>query len=422
VSGTPAGRDFPADFLWGSATSAHQVEGGNTNNDWWAWEQDPRSPAPSSGDGIDHLSRYDEDFALLASLGQNAHRMSLEWSRIEPAPGEFSRAGLDHYARVLESMDRHGLAGFVTLHHKTLPLWFAERGGWLAPDALDRFERYASVVASRLGELAPYFCTINEPQIIALFGYATAQMPPGHRDAGEATEVNHILTAAHRRAVAALRTGAGSPSVGVCLQLAPAEPLRPDHPDDIAAAKTVRSLLVDTHLDDLRNGGDVGDWVGLQYYTRVKIDAREPSLIAPPASGAEATQMGWEIDPAGFAEMLTTIATIGLPIFVTENGIATADDEQRRRFMLSHLSELERVMAAGVDVRGYLHWSAFDNFEWNHGYGPTFGLIGIDHADGLRRVVRPSALAFARLARSGRLDALAGDNAAPLPRAPSAAV
>jgi beta-glucosidase len=398
------------------------VEGGNSNNDWWAWEQDPQSPAAPSGDGIDHFSRYDEDFALLASLGHNAHRMSLEWSRIEPAPGEFSRAGLDHYARVLESMHRHGLAGFVTLHHKTLPRWFADRGGWLAPDANDLFERYTSMVASRLGDLAPYFCTINEPQIIALFGYAIAQMPPAHRDAGQAAEVNRILMAAHRRAVAALRAGPGSPSVGVCLQLVPAEPLRPDHHDDVAAAAAFRALMIDAHIDDLRAGGDVGDWVGLQYYTRVKVDAREPGLIATPAAGVETTQMGWEIDPEGLAEMLQTIATVGLPIFVTENGIATSDDDQRRRFLLSHLSELKRAMDAGTDVRGYLYWSAFDNFEWNHGYEPTFGLIGIDRDDGLRRVVRPSALAFAGLARSGRLGALSGDDGALLPRTPSAAV
>jgi len=149
-------RDFPADFLWGSSTGAHQVEGGNTNNDWWQWEHTPASTAvASSGDGIDHWHRFETDFALLSSLGQNAHRFSLEWSRIEPAEGEFSRAALDHYAQVLESLARHGLTAFATLYHFTLPQWFAARGGWLAPDALDILGHYVGQVATTLGDLIP---------------------------------------------------------------------------------------------------------------------------------------------------------------------------------------------------------------------------------------------------------------------------
>src|SRR5688572_6893720 len=156
--------DFPDEFLWGSSTAAHQVEGGNTNNDWWAWEHKPDSPVQEpSGDGIDHLHRYDADYALLASLGQNAHRFSFEWSRIEPAEGEFSQAALDHYKRVLESQHRHGLTPFATLFHFTSPRWFADRGGWLAPGALDLFGRYAERVAQALGDLVPYMGTVNEP-------------------------------------------------------------------------------------------------------------------------------------------------------------------------------------------------------------------------------------------------------------------
>ena len=173
---------FPDGFLWGSATSAHQVVGGNTNSDWWEWEHTPGSAAvESSGDGIDHWHRYDEDFALLAALGQNAHRFSLEWSRIEPAEGEFSRAALDHYARVLESLAHHGLTAFATLYHFTLPRWFAARGGWLADDALDVFGRYVEKIAQRVGDLIPYACTVNEPQIVALQGYWRGHFPPGGR-------------------------------------------------------------------------------------------------------------------------------------------------------------------------------------------------------------------------------------------------
>ena len=399
--------DFPAAFLWGSATAAHQVEGGCTNNDWWAWEHAPGTTAvESSGDGIDHLSRYDGDFALLASLGQNAHRISLEWSRIEPAPGEFSVQALDHYARVLDSMARHGLTPFVTLHHFTLPLWFARRGGWLAPDAVEVFARYAAVVAERLGDRIAYACTINEPQALALLGYALGHFPPGVTDQDKAVEVNAVLMRAHRAAVAALR--AAPAQVGVCLQLPLVEPLRPDDEADVLVADLIRGFMVDSHLDDLRSGGDVGDFVGLQYYFRMRVDATRPDFQAPLPPGAETTQMGWEVHPAGFGRMLREVAKAGLPVVVTENGIATGDDAQRVRFLRSHLAELAAALADGVDVRGYLHWSAFDNFEWAHGYGPTFGLIGIDRANGLRRLVRPSAVLYGEVARTGSVAALDG--------------
>ena len=391
--------DFPTGFLWGSSTAAHQVEGGNTNNDWWRWEHTPGSTArESSGDAIDHWNRYDSDFALLASLGQNAHRFSIEWSRIEPAEGEFSRAALDHYARVLDSLDRNGLIALTTLYHFTVPIWFAERGGWLAEDALDIFGRYVATVSETIGDLMPYACTINEPQIVASNGHALGWFPPGHRDVDEATRVNTVLAAAHRTATAALRAGRGRPKIGTCLQLPVFEPKRPDDTDDVAAADLLTSLMVDTHIDDLRAGGDVGDFVGLQYYTRAVVDSRSDGFIAAPAEGAETTQMGWEVYPEGLGRMLRRIADAGLPVIVTENGIATADDRQRVRYLASHLAEVKGAIDAGVDVRGYMYWSSFDNFEWAHGYAPLFGLVGIDRSDRLRRVVRPSAVVFGDVA------------------------
>ena len=397
--------DFPPGFLWGSATAAHQVEGGCTNNDWWAWEHTPGSTAvESSGDGIDHFTRYDEDYALLASLGQNAHRISLEWSRIEPAPGEFSIAALDHYARVLDSLARHGLTAFVTLHHFTVPRWFDERGSWLAPDAVELFARFVARVAERLGDRIPYACTVNEPQALSMLGYGIGHFPPGLQDREKAVQVNTALMQAHRAAVAALRTCRAQ--VGVCLQLPWVEPLRPDDEGDVMVADLIRGFMVDSHLDDLRAGGDVGDYVGLQYYFRMRADSSRPDFSALPPEGAETTQMGWEVFPEGLGRMLRRVADAGLPVVVTENGIATADDAQRVRFLRSHLAEVASALRDGVDVRGYLHWSAFDNFEWAHGYAPTFGLVGIDRTDGLRRIVRPSAVLYGEVARTGSLAAL----------------
>ena len=399
--------DFPADFLWGSSTAAHQVEGGNTNNDWWQWEHTSGSTAiESSGDGIDHWHRFETDFALLSALGQNAHRFSLEWSRIEPAEGEFSRAALDHYARVQESLARHGLTAFATLYHFTLPQWFAARGGWLANDALDIFGRYVHTVATTLGDLIPYACTVNEPQILALAGHAGGHFPPGHRDIFEGVRVIGVLASAHRTATASLRAGAGSPMIGRGLQLPVVVALRPESADDTAVAERVRQFMVDFHIDDLRAGGDVGDFVGLQYYSRVRVDATSPRLIAPPPENAETTQMKWEVYPEGFGQMLRRIADTGLPIVVTENGIATADDALRVRYLTSHLREVKNALDDGIDIRGYMYWSSFDNFEWAHGYAPTFGLIGIDRGDSYRRVVRPSAAAYGAIARSGQLPPL----------------
>jgi beta-glucosidase len=396
--------DFPAHFFWGSSTAAHQVEGGNVNNDWWRWEHTPGSTAiESSGDGIDHWHRFDADFGLLSALGQNAHRFSIEWSRIEPAEGEFSYAALDHYARVLESLARHKLTAFATLYHFTLPQWFADRGGWLAADAVDIFGRYVHKVATALGDRIPYTCTINEPQVLAAAGHAGGYFPPGHHSLEEAMRVNAILAQAHRTATAALRAGAGAPKIGICLNLPAIEPLRPDDESDTAMATLARGFMVDYHIDDLCSGGDVGDFVGLQYYSRMLIDATNPRLIAPPADGVETTQMDWEIYPEGFGGMLRRIADAGLPIIVTENGIATDDDAQRVRYLIAHLQQLKSALLDGVDVRGYMYWSSFDNFEWNHGYGPKFGLIGIDRRYGYRRVVRPSAVVYGEIARTARL-------------------
>jgi beta-glucosidase len=397
-------RDFPASFLFGSSTAAHQVEGGNFNNDWWAWEHAPHTTCvESSGDAIDQWHRYRDDFALLAGLGQNAHRMSLEWSRIEPAPGEYSGAALEHYRRVLGTLEQHGLTAFVTLHHFTLPRWLAERGGWLAPDAVERFARYVERVAAALGDLMPFAGTINEPQIVALMGYRQGVFPPGLRNPTQFMRVTRRLIVAHRAAVAAVKSGKGDPQAGLCLQLPAFEPARPQDPACLAACAELADAMESVYLDEL-----AGDWVGVQYYTRQRVDPAAADGFAPAPPGARLTQMGWEIHPEGLHRAIVSAARSGLPVYVTENGIATADDAQRAGYMRDHLAQVARALADGVDVRGFHYWSAFDNFEWAEGFRPTFGLIGIDREDGLRRVVRPSAHAYGELARTGSLSAFTG--------------
>jgi beta-glucosidase len=395
-------RDFPAHFLFGSSTAAHQVEGGNLASDWWAWEHAPHTTAVEpSGDAIDQYHRYAEDFALLASLGQGAHRLSLEWSRIEPEPGEFSGAALEHYRRILGTLAEEGLTAFATLHHFTLPRWLSERGGWLAPGAVDAFERYCERVAGALGDLMPYACTINEPQIVALFGYLQGIHPPGVRNPAQWRRVTRVLIDAHEAALRALRAGAGAPQAGLCLQLPALEPARPADPACVVRCRELGAEMADVYLEGL-----AGDFVGVQYYTRMRVDPAATSGFAPAPRDAPVTQMGWELHPEGLHGAIVLAASSGLPVVVTENGIATADDAERLTYLRTHLEQVARALREGIDVRGYLYWSSFDNFEWAEGYRPTFGLVGIDREDGLRRVVRPSALAFGELARTRMLSAL----------------
>jgi beta-glucosidase len=301
---------------------------------------------------------------------------------------------------VLTSLAEHGLTAFVTLHHFTLPRWLSERGGWLAPDAVERYARYCERVARDLGDLMPFACTINEPQIVALFGYLEGLHPPGERNPHLWRRATGRLREAHAAALAALASGAGSPQAGICLQLPALEPARADDPACVALHDELRAEMWDAWLDP----GIGGDWVGVQYYTRMRVDPGATTHFAPAPAGAPLTQMGWELHPQGLHEAIAgAAARTGLPVYVTENGIATADDAERIAYLRTHLEQVARALADGVDVRGYLYWSSFDNFEWAEGFRPLFGLIGIDREDDLRRVVRPSARAFAKVIRERTL-------------------
>ncbi|HSR15715.1 MAG TPA: glycoside hydrolase family 1 protein [Gemmatimonadales bacterium] len=381
---------FPPGFLWGTATSAHQVEGGNWNSDWWAWEHAPGSPcAEPSGDAIDHYHRYREDIALLAELGFGAYRFSLEWSRIEPEEGEFSAAALDHYARVAAACRDAGIEPIVTLHHFTSPRWVAEVGGWTAPVVAERFERFADRVMRRLGDEPGRVCTINEPNIVASMGYLIGLFPPGERDEGRRQQANRVLADAHRRAVGAVRS-ASPARVGLTLAM-------PDYQSvDGGDVEPERSIDEDIFL--AAAAGD--DFVGVQTYTRIRVG---PSGVLGPERGVPTTQMGWEFWPEALeAALRRAHKATGLPVLVTENGIATNDDTDRIAFTERALQGMLRCLADGIPVEGYCHWSAFDNFEWALGYRPTFGLIAVDRAT-QARIPKPSAKWLGGIARRNAL-------------------
>ena len=384
---------FPDGFVWGTATAAHQVEGGNWNSDWWAWEHDPASPCVEpSGDACDHWHRWPDDIRLLAELGFRAYRFSLEWARIEPEDGEFSRATLDHYRRVCAGCREHGLEPVVTFHHFTTPRWVAARGGWTEPTTADRFARYCARTAAHLGDVIGRACTLNEPNIVATMGYLTGIFPPGRHDPDLRRRANDVFIAAHRRAVEAIRSAPGNAPVG--LTLATSDWQAEDGGD--AARDALRRDMEDVFLE----ATDGDDFVGVQTYTRMRVG---PEGLRGPAAGGRTTLMGYEFWPEALEATLRRAWDVaGVPLLVTENGIATADDAERIEYVTRALRGVLRCLADGLPVQGYFYWSALDNFEWTFGYGPTFGLIAVDR-ESQERTLKPSARWLGRVARANAL-------------------
>jgi beta-glucosidase len=410
--------EFPSDFVWGSAAAAHQVEGNNTFNDWWAHERaaDTNAVEPS-GIACDHYRRFADDFRLLASLGHRHHRLSVEWSRIEPTEGLINNGEIEHYRKVLTTLRELGIEPWVTLHHFTLPLWFARRGGFSDAANLPAFGRFVEIAARVYGDLVSHWCTINEPTVVAEMGYRFGYFPPRLTD--EATSARtlancfraHTLAAETVRAHARLR-----PEIGITLAVQAHEPYRPDSEADRALAARRDAESTGACYDALRTGvfrypgrpdeeipglKRSSTFVGVQYYSRFRYDAATggPGL---PDFARTLTQMGWEIYPEGFPPLLRRAAATGLPVYVTENGVCVDDDRVRVAYIADHLACVEQVRREGCDVRGYFYWSSMDNFEWNFGYGPKFGLIEIDRQT-LERRPRPSAHFFAEIARGGRV-------------------
>ncbi len=266
---------FPDGFLWGTAGSAHQIEGGNTNNDWWAFEHAPGSGCVEpSGDTCDSYHRWREDVELVAGMGLGAYRFSLEWSRIEPAEGEFSRAALDHYRRMCAGCHERGVVPVVTLHHFTCPSWLAARGSFEALDAPDRFGRFAEAVAEHLGDLIGWACTINEPNVVGAMGYSVGDYPPGVKDdLVRHLAVNEAMVRAHLLAVDALRSGPGTFPVGLTLSMA--ELVADEGGEEVRDA--AQEILEDTFLRAA--AGD--DFVGVQAYTRMHFGSHGPGTRRP---------------------------------------------------------------------------------------------------------------------------------------------
>jgi beta-glucosidase len=380
-----SGDAFPAGFRWGTATAAHQIEGGNTNNDWWRWEHDPSSAcAESSGDACDSWHRWPEDVDLLAALGFDHYRFSVEWSRIEPAPGEWSRAALDHYCRLAAALRDRDIEPVVTFHHFTTPVWLADRGGWEEPDTVRRFGAFVEVAGTALADIMGRACTLNEPNIVATMGWIMGLFPPG-RTTASVNRVTENLVAAHRVAVEAVRAVARGVPVGMTLSMSDYQPL-----PGIEGAQAQVDNIRATHEDPFLAATTADDFLGVQSYSRMVIG---PDGWIGPEPGVDVLPMGYEYWPAALEACLRRAWQVtggAVPLWVTENGIGTDDDTQRIAYVRDALSGLQRAVADGVDVRGYTYWSLLDNFEWTFGYGPKFGLAAVDRST-FARSLKPSA-------------------------------
>ena len=389
------GRAFPDGFGWGAASAAHQIEGGNTNNDWWAFEHTPGSGCTEpSGDACDAWLRWEEDADLLAGLGLDSYRFSVEWSRIEPADGEFSRAALAHYRRQCAGLRERGVDPVVTFHHFTTPRWLTERGGWETDLAVERFGRFCTVVAEALGDVMTRACTLNEPNIEATMGWHMGMFPPGKSDVALSRAVAARLGDAHRVAVEAIRAAAPGVPVGLTLSMTDYQPA----PGGEERLESMRHHSEDVFLDLIK--GD--DFLGVQVYTRMLIG---PKGWAGYEEGVPVLDMGYEFYPASLGNCLRrawdyTAGTV--PLLVTENGIGTTDDDQRIEYVRQALSGVLHALDDGVDVRGYTYWSLLDNFEWAMGYKPRFGLFSVDR-DTFERRAKPSAAWLASVAAANAL-------------------
>ena len=410
--------EFPQGFLWGAATSSHQVEGGNRWNDWWMHEASGDLPY-ASGDACQHYSRYETDFDLARSLGHNAHRLSIEWSRVEPEQGNWNDDALQHYAAVIAALRERGLEPIVTLHHFTNPQWFARTGGWLQKDSKTLFARYARRVAEALPDVR-YWITINEPTVYIKNGFGSGCWPPFQENkALNAGRVLLNMARAHVAAYCELHTAAADPCVGLAHSAPHVAPCRPGDWRDRAVARSRDYLLNDLFFDVTRRSAnaascsEVFDFIGLNYYTRtlVRYDTRGLRILfgteckeAHHRDLGSENQLGWLIHAPGIYEVTKKFAAYGVPLMITENGCATTDDEQRSAFIRDHVAQLARAVGDGIDILGYLYWTLVDNFEWS--YGPTafFGLAGMDADTGERRP-RPSSGVYAQICRDNGLAA-----------------
>ena len=375
---------FPEGFLWGAATSAYQVEGNNIYADWEDFK--------SAGQACDQYNRFEEDFELAKELNHNAHRLSIEWSRIEPAEGNFDSAEIEHYKQVLKSLKSKGLTVMLTLWHFTLPKWVADSGGWENRATVSYFERFVKKIVPEIGEYVDLWITLNEPGVYIYETYIDRAWPHSKKSWLGQVKTFLNLASAHKKVYKYLHSlfPAGKP-VGIANNILSFEVF---HKHSIREQLSVfLNDLFANHLFYFFTKG-AHDFLGINYYFHVRFKGN--SLTAQKSDLKqqihEVSDLGWELYPEGIFEVLTDLSD-DIPIYITECGIASTNDDRRNRFLISYLQEVARAIKSGVNVRGFFYWSLLDNFEWQMGFEPRFGLVEMDYKT-LERKIRPSALVY----------------------------
>ncbi|GAC1405735.1 MAG: glycoside hydrolase family 1 protein [Ktedonobacteraceae bacterium] len=423
---------FPQGFLWGTASSSYQCEGGNTNNQWYRWEQQGHI---LSGEQCDNASNWwkqaERDFELAEQMENNALRLSLEWSRIEPEEGQWDSAALERYRIMLTDLHERHMKPVVTLHHFTEPLWFGDRGGFANEANIRFFVRYVIHVVETLHDLCDFWMTINEPNVYAIQGYELGVFPPGEQNVGRTLQVSRLLVHAHVEAFYAIRRIQPEAQIGYCLHYRLFDPANPLSLLDRSVARLQETLFnwstlqaaesgrfpfpTSTVLPPIAKAAGTRDFHGVNYYTRnmVRFDPTVPmEVFGRRFVRANATHNDPGIDedfgeiyPEGLYRVLKAVhqRTRGnKPLYITENGFSDACDDRRPRAILEHLAMIHRAIRTGIPVRGYLHWTLVDNFEWNNGWQVRFGLIEIDPST-QERFPRRSASMFGEICRANAI-------------------
>ncbi len=402
---------FPEKFLWGAATSSYQVEGNNANSDWWHWEL--ARGKENSGLACRHYELYKPDFDLVKSLNHNAHRISIEWSRIEPEQGKFSQEELKHYLNVILALRARSIEPMVTLHHFTNPVWFSKIGGWGNKEASSCFSRYCDFVVRALGKHVRYWLTINEPTVYISHAYILGVWPPQEKSYTKALAVAGNFIAAHIQAYSLIHKiykelRFSSPFVSIAHNVQAFVPCRRSLKDRFAVY--LRDKVCNFKFLDAIMRPRSLDFIGINYYSRQLVEVRSWKISDLALDVCEnnhhplrKNSLGWDIYPEGLYTLLLKLKSYGLPLVITENGICTAYDQERWDYICSHLRSIHLAMEKGVNVAGYFYWSLMDNFEWDKGFGPRFGLIEIDY-NSFKRTVRSSAVKFAQVCKTGVLE------------------
>lgn len=392
---------FPRGFLWGTATAAHQVEGNNFNNNWYQWENTAGKIVNNEKSGLAcdwWGGRWKEDFDRAQESGQNAHRFSVEWSRIQPTPVSWDEGALDVYVEMCHDLVRRGMTPLVTLHHFSDPLWLMESGGWENSEAPLKFAAFVRKVVNALHEYANLWVTINEPNVYVMGGWVSGDFPPGKNNLGLAIKVLRNLALGHALAYKVIHEIQPEAQVGIALNYRSLKPARPGMPLDRLAANIQSQIYNNSFTDCLATGKmdlilkkvripearGTQDFIGVNYYSRdlVKFDLGATGEMFGKRSypeGALLSQSGFIANvPEGMFESLKWAHRYDKPILITENGVEDADDTLRPRYLLEHLYQVWRAANFNWRIKGYFHWSLVDNFEWERGWTQRFGLWGLD--------------------------------------------